>query len=126
MRERDIYKQVMQEGKDPQISVYVAGIASVKTEEEDKQVNSLRGRFLLRNAIKWAITLTAQYDIKNWYSIGVTSEGQAIAEALGFREIISLAEGKRKGYVLNSMLAQPTKLVRRYLRNLDARANSSA
>src|SRR5260370_34972596 len=105
MRERDIYKQVMQEGKDPQISVYVAGIASVKTEEEDKQVNSLRGRFLLRNAIKWAITLTAQYDIKNWYSIGVTSEGQAIAEELGFQEIMSIEEGNRKGYLLITLLA---------------------
>lgn len=123
MRERDISNQAIQQWTDPQISVYVAGIASVKTEEEDKQVNSLRGRFLLRNAIKWAITLTAQYDIKKWYSIGVTSEGQAIAEALGFREIMSLEEGKRKGYVLNSMLAQPTKLVRRYLRNVEERDN---
>ena len=119
MRERDIPDQAIQQWTDPQISVYVAGIASVKTEEEDKQVDSLRGRFLLRNAIKWAITLTTQYDIKNWYSIGVTPEGQAIAEALGFQEILSLEDGKRKGYMLNSLLTRPTKLVWRYLRNME-------
>lgn len=119
MRERNILDQAIQQWMDPQISVYIAGIAIVKTEEEDKQVDGLRGRFLLRNAIKWAITLTTQYDIKNWYSIGVTSEGQAIAEALGFQEIMSLEDGKRKSYVLDSILTQPTKLVRRYLRNME-------
>jgi hypothetical protein len=119
MRERNIPDQAIRQWMDPQISVYIAGIAIVKTEEEDKQVDSLRGRFLLRNAIKWAITLTTQYDIKNWYSIGVTSEGQAIAEALGFQEIMSLEDGKRKSYVLDSILTQPTKLVRRYLRNME-------
>lgn len=119
MRERDIPDEAIHQWTDPQISVYIAGIASVKTSEKDKQLDRLRGRFLLRNAIKWAITLTAQYDIKNWYSIGVSAEGQAIAEALGFREILSLEQGQRKGYVLESMVNHPTKLVRRYLRNME-------
>jgi predicted DNA-binding transcriptional regulator AlpA len=119
MRERDIPDQAIQQWTDSQISVYIAGIASVKTGEGDKQIDSLRGRFLLINAIKWAITVTTQYDIKNWYSIGVTAEGQAIAEALGFQEILSLENGKRKGYALNSILTRPTKLVRRYLRSME-------
>jgi predicted DNA-binding transcriptional regulator AlpA len=117
IRERDIPDQAIRQWTDPQVSVYIAGIASVPS--NDPQIDSLRGRFLLRHAIKWAITLTAQYDVKNWYSIGVTSQGQAIAEALGFREILSLEEGKRKGYVLDSMLTRPTRLVQRYLRSME-------
>ncbi|HLI87933.1 MAG TPA: helix-turn-helix domain-containing protein [Ktedonobacteraceae bacterium] len=117
LRERDIPDEAIRQWTDPQISVYIAGIASISS--GDAQVDSLRGRFLLAHSIKWAITLTAQYDIKNWYSIGVTPEGQAIAEALGFREILSLEEGKRKGYVLEHMLTQPTRLVQRYLSNIE-------
>jgi excisionase family DNA binding protein len=121
MREKDVPDQAIRQWTDPQICVYIAGIAAVKTGE--KQVDSLRGRFLLRHAIKWAITLTAQYDIKKWYNIGVSPEGQAISEALGFREIISLENGERKGYVLDNMLSQPTKLIQRYLRNMENQSN---
>ncbi|HLG61475.1 MAG TPA: helix-turn-helix domain-containing protein [Ktedonosporobacter sp.] len=120
MREQDIPDQAIRQWTDPQISVYIAGIAIVQTEkEEDKHIDSLRGRFLLTNAIKWAVTLTSQYDIKNWYSIGMTPDGQAIAEALGFQEMLSLEDGKRKSYILDSLLMQPTKLVRRYLRDIE-------
>jgi predicted DNA-binding transcriptional regulator AlpA len=118
MRERDIPDQAIRQWTDPQISVYVAGIATIPSGK--RPVDSLHGRFLLRHAIKWAITLTAQYDIKNWYGIGVTQEGQDILNALGFREILSLENGKRKGYVLNSTTMQLTKLVQRYLRNMES------
>jgi predicted DNA-binding transcriptional regulator AlpA len=118
MRERDIPDQAIRQWTDPQISVYVAGIAAILS--GNKQVDRQRGRFLLRHAIKWAITLTAQYDIKNWYGIGVTKEGQDILSALGFREVLSLEDGERKGYVLNSATIQPTKLVQRYLRNMES------
>lgn len=117
VRERDIPDQAIRQWTDAQISVYIAGIASVPS--EDLQVKRSRGQFLLRHAIKWAITLTAQYDVKNWYSIGVSSEGQSIAEALGFQEIISLEDGNRKGYVLDNMFAQPAKLVQKFLRNME-------
>lgn len=116
MRERDIPDGAIRQWTDPQISVYVAGIAVVSS--ENPQIDSIRGRFLLRHTIKWAITLTSQYDIKNWYGIGVTPEGQAILEALGFRETLSLEGGTRKGYVLNTALVQPTKLIQRYLVNM--------
>src|SRR5260370_35336959 len=118
MRERDIPAQAIRQWTDPQIPVYVAGIATILS--GNKQVDRQRGRFLLRHAIKWAITLTVQYDIKNWYGIGVTQEGQDILNALGFREIVSLEDGKRKGYVLNSTMMQPTKLVQRYLRSIES------
>ena len=124
IREKDIPDQAIRQWTDPQISLYIAGIASILS--EDRRINSLRGRFLLRNAIKWAITLTTQYDNKNWYSVGVTSEGQAIAEALGFRELLSLEEGKRKSYILNSASILPTKLVRRYLKNMEGQINQES
>jgi excisionase family DNA binding protein len=118
MREKDIPDEAIHRWTDSQLSVYVAGIASVPS--GSLQIDRQRGRFLLRHAIKWAITLTAQYDIKNWYGIGVTSEGQEILEALGFREIISLEDGERKGYRLDHLLTQPTRLVQRYLINMES------
>jgi hypothetical protein len=118
IRERDIPDEAIRQWTDQQISVYVAGIATISS--ENQQLNSLYGRFLLGHAIKWGIVLTAQYDIKNWYGIGVTSEGQQILKALGFQEILSLEDGMRKGYVLNSATAQPTRLVRRYLGNSES------
>jgi hypothetical protein len=118
MRERDIPDQAIRQWTDQQISVYIAGIAT--TPSGNQQLNSLYGRFLLRHAIKWGIVLTAQYDIKNWYGIGVTPEGQQILNALGFQEILSLEGGTRKGYILNSATTQPTRLVRRYFGNMES------
>jgi len=119
MREKDIADQAIRKWTEQQLSVYVAGIAIVSS--EDKQINNIRGQFLLRHAIKWGITLTAQYDIKNWYGIGVTPDGQAILEALGFRQLTSLEDGKRKGYVLDVSHLKPTRLVQRYLGTMEER-----
>lgn len=113
MREKDIADQAIQKWTEQQLSVYVAGIAIVSS--GNKQTDNIRGLFLLRHAIKWGITLTAQYDIKNWYGIGVTPDGQAILEALGFRQLTLLEGGKRKGYVLDVSHLKPTRLVQRYL-----------
>jgi hypothetical protein len=44
-----------------------------------------------------------QFNIKNWYSIGATKEGQHLLEELGFTEIASLHNGERKGYYLDSI-----------------------
>jgi predicted DNA-binding transcriptional regulator AlpA len=117
MRERDIPDQAIRRWTDPQISVYTAGIATISTGKP--QIDRQRGRFLIRHAIKWAITLSSQYDIKNWYGIGVTSEGQSLLETLGFHEIMSLENGARKGYVLDSMLTNPAKLIRGFLRGME-------
>jgi hypothetical protein len=51
-----------------------------------------------------------QFNIKNWYSIGATKEGQNILEELGFTEIASLYNGKRKGYSLDS-IRKPVSLI---------------
>ena len=117
MRERDIPDQAIRRWTGPQISIYTAGIATIPTGKA--LIDRQRGQFLIRHAIKWAITLSAQYDIKNWYGIGVTPEGQTLLEALGFHEIISLENGGRRGYVLDSMLTSPAKLVRGFLKGME-------
>lgn len=55
-----------------------------------------------------------QCDIKNWYGIGATKEGQRLFEGLGFEEIVSLYDGERKGYRIDD-IRQPVKLVNRLL-----------
>lgn len=117
LREKDIPDQAIRKWTEPQLSVYIAGIAIVSS--GNKQTDSLRGPFLLRHTIKWGVTLTAQYDIKNWYGIGVTPEGQAILEVLGFRQLTSLEDGKRKGYVLDVSHLKPTRLIQRYLGTIE-------
>lgn len=62
----------------------------------------------------WAIALYHQYDIKRFYGIGVTPVGQELLERFGFTEILSLEEGKRKGYILEDM-SKPTRLLSRFL-----------
>jgi hypothetical protein len=57
-----------------------------------------RGSFLIRQTVKWALSLNRQYNIKNWYGIGATKEGQRLFERLGFGGIVSLYNDERKGY----------------------------
>lgn len=122
MRERDIPDQSIRRWTDPALSVYVAGIAIIET--NDLLTNRQRGRFLLEHTIRWGITLSTQYAIKNWYGIGVTPDGQTILEQLGFRELIVLEDGKRKGYVLEHMHTHPTRLIRRFLSSMDPTSES--
>jgi len=101
IRERDIPTKSIKQWSDPHISVYVSS-ATVKPTgnlTRDKEV----GRFLLKQTIKWALSLNRQYDIKNWYGIGATPEGQALFEALSFMEIASVHSGARKGYRLKDI-----------------------
>lgn len=117
IRERDIPLQAIRRWTDTSLSVYAAGIATIPSGDpgRDRQ----RGRFLLSHAVRWAITLSWQYDIKNWYGIGVTPDGQEILERLGFYEFLSLEEGSRKGYILDNMLKNPTPLIQRFLHRME-------
>ncbi len=112
MREKDISPQAIKKWTEKQISVYIPIIEVISTKdiERDKEV----GAFLLRKTIRWAIALTHQYDIKNWYAIGVTSEGQAILERLGFQPMTNLEDAKRKGYVLENK-AEQVRLISRFI-----------
>lgn len=115
MREKDIPPQAVKRWTDKQLSVYIPIIEVLPTDnpERDKEVSA----FLLRRTIKWAVMLMIQYDIKNWYGIGTTPEGQEILERLGFKLLVSLEEGSRKGYVLESK-AEPVRLISSFLRSM--------
>jgi hypothetical protein len=116
IRGRDIPTKAIRQWTDPTLSVYVSS-TTVKPSgnaTRDKEV----GRFLLRHTIKWALSLYRQYDIKNWYGIGATPEGQALFEALGFTEIASVHEGKRKGYILQDV-RNPVRLINQFLKETE-------
>jgi len=117
IRERDIPPQSIKRWTDRRLSIYLPIIEVVPSGNLQKDRD--RGIFLIRHSIKWALTLTIQYDIKNWYGIGTTPEGQNILEALGFEQINSLDGGKRKGYILNSIV-KPAKLISHYLKMMEA------
>jgi predicted DNA-binding transcriptional regulator AlpA len=117
LRERDIPLEAIRPWTDTTLSVYVAGISIIQT--GNAEVDRQRGRFLIYRTIKWCITLTSQYDIKKWYAVGTSPEGQGLLEQLGFQTIVSLDEGQRKGYVLEQMFKHPTKLAQRFLSRLE-------
>lgn len=100
VRERNIPNWAIKKWTDPKLSVYIASIAIEAS--GDINIDRERGVFLLRHTIKWAIMLSHQYDIKNWYGVGTTPVGQSILETLGFKEITSLENGDRKGYTLEN------------------------
>ena len=119
IRERDIPDAAIWRWTDTELSVYIAGIAIVPSDtmEQDAQ----RGRFLLDHTLHWAITLASLYDIKNWYGIGVSPQGQNLLEHLGFHEIMSLEHGERKGYVLESREAANVATLQRFRVRREAR-----
>lgn len=107
IREKDIPLEAIKQWTDPQLTVYVSSITVKPSGNlvKDKE----RGGLLLRHTVKWALSLNRQADIKNWYGIGATSEGQRLFEGLGFTEIRSLYNGERKGYYLEDV-KKPVKL----------------
>ncbi len=115
IRERNIPTWAIKKWTDPRLSIYIASIAI--EESGDINLDRERGMFLLRHTIKWAITLSHQYDIKNWYGVGTTPVGQTILGVLGFQEIVSLEEGDRKGYMLSNL--QNSKLINQFIAEME-------
>src|SRR6266571_5540915 len=115
IRERNIPNSAIKKWTEPRLSVYIASIAV--EESGDIDVDRERGMFLLRHTIKWAITLSHQYDIKNWYAVGTTPIGQEILEKLGFKEIVSLEGGCRKGYILDNL--RNSKLINHFIAEME-------
>lgn len=118
IRERDILPSAVKKWSEPHLSVYIASI--VVEPSADKELTKERGLFLLRHTIKWAITLTHQHDVKNWYAMGVTPLGQSMLERLGFQETVSLEEGKRKGYVLREIQKPSSKIINQFLAEMES------
>lgn len=116
IRERDIPNNTIKQWTDPNLSVYVSSLTVRPTgsKSRDREI----ARFLIKQTVKWALSLYRQFEIKNWYGIGATKEGQDWFESLGFTEIVSLYDGERKGYKLENV-AHPAKLISRFLRELE-------
>jgi hypothetical protein len=116
IRERDIPSKAIRQWTDPQLSVYISSLTVKPTgnANRDKEL----GRFTIKHTVKWALSLYRQFDIKNWYGIGATPEGQALFEALGFAEIASTHEGKRKGYILQDV-RNPARLINIFLKDTE-------
>jgi hypothetical protein len=116
IREKDIPLESIKRWHDKGLSVYVPIIEVVPTGniERDKEI----GAFLIRNTLRWAIRLMFQCEIKNWYAIGSSQEGQTILESLGFDLITNLENGERKGYILQSN-SVPVKALRSFLRSME-------
>lgn len=101
IRERDIPLSAIHKWTDKRLSVYFPTISIIQS--GNPHVDAKRGAFLIRGAIRWCVTLHVQHDIASWYGIGVTPEGQAILEALGFQCFLTLDNGERKSYKLDSL-----------------------
>jgi hypothetical protein len=113
IREIDIPLSAIKQWTDPKLSVYVASVTAKPT--EDEIINKARGLMILRHTLNWALAIQRQYDIKNWYGIGATKEGQKLFETLGFQEITSLYNGKRKGYKLSNNITPSVNVLSKML-----------
>ncbi|MBE3561290.1 MAG: helix-turn-helix domain-containing protein [Ktedonobacteraceae bacterium] len=117
IKEKDIPPQAIKRWSEPYLSVYIPVMEVIPSSnaQRDKEI----GAYLLKRSIKWAITLTIQHDIKNWYAIGATPEGQAILESLGFEQIASLGNGQKQGYRIETR-ARPVRIISLFLEKMDA------
>jgi len=117
IREKDIPTSAIRKWTDRNLSVYVPIIELIPSSNPKKDAS--RGSYLIRKTLRWALLLTVQHDIKRWYGIGVTPEGQAILEAPGFNLISSSEDGKRKSYMLETK-AKPVQLIGTLLQDMEA------
>lgn len=113
IREVDIPLDAIKAWTDPRLSVYIASVTVNPTGNET--VDKSRGQIILKHTLQWALTVQRQYDIKNWYGIGATKEGQKLFETLGFKEIMSLYDGERKGYKLGNSITPSASILNKML-----------
>ena len=97
IREQDIEPWAIRKWSDKNLIAYIPSISIHHT--GDNQRDRRRGHFIIRSAIRWAISLDKHYDIKKWYAIAATPEGKKLAEHLGFEKI----GGKRDAYLLTDI-----------------------
>src|SRR6266567_4313998 len=112
MIEHNIQPEAIREWTDKNLTVYIPSIAIHQTGDAQKDKN--RGRFFIRSAIRWAISLDRQYDIKKWYVVAATPEGRKLVEHLGFEKIA----GKRDAYLLTD-LKKATKPIKAFIERLE-------
>src|SRR5579859_544749 len=116
IREKDIPLQAIRKWTDNNLSVYVPIIEVIPSGNAIR--DGRRGMYLISKTLRWALLQTIQHDIRKWYGIGVTPEGQGLLEMLGFKLVASLDNGKRKGYVLETK-AEPVRLIGHMLEKME-------
>jgi predicted DNA-binding transcriptional regulator AlpA len=112
MREQNIPLSAIRKWSDEELTVYVPSISITHT--ENRQKDKERGHFVIKNAIRWAFSLDRQYDIRKWYAIATTPEGEKLVKHLGFSKI----EGKRNAYLLTD-IRNATKPIRSFIEMLE-------
>ncbi len=112
MREQDIQPSSIKEWTDKDLTVYIPSISIHHTGNSTRDAE--RGRFIIMSAIRWALSLDKQHDIKKWYAIAATPEGKKLVNHLGFEKI----EGKRDAYVLTD-IKKATKPIREFIDRLE-------
>jgi hypothetical protein len=114
IEEKDIPANSIRRWTDKELSVYISIIEVVPTEDNER--DKIIGRFLIRNTIRWAISLMIEHDIKNWYGLATSEEGESLMKRLNFRYIGGT--GKYKGYMLESN-ATTAKAITRILEHIE-------
>jgi len=97
IHEQDIEPWAIRKWSDKNLTAYIPSISVHHT--GDKRTDRRRGHYIIRSAIRWAISLDKHYDIKKWYAIAATPEGKKLVEHLGFEKIT----GKRDAYLLTDL-----------------------
>ena len=97
IRERNIEPWTIRKWSDKNLTAYIPSISIHHTGEQQRDRE--RGHFIIRSAIRWALSLDRQYEIKKWYAIAATPEGEKLVKHLGFEKI----EGKRDAYLLTDI-----------------------
>lgn len=116
IHEQDIKPESIKDWLDKDLIAYIPSISIHHTGNEQKDRE--RGHFIIRNAIRWAISLDRQFDIKKWYAIAATPEGKKLVEHLGFQKI----EGKKEAYMLID-IKKATKPIRAFIEQLEKEEN---
>ncbi len=117
IREQNIESWSIKKWSDTNLTVYIPSISIHHT--GDKEKDRERGHFIIRSAIRWAISLDKQYDIQKWYAIAATPEGEKLVKHLGFKKIA----GKRDAYVLED-IHEATKPIRAFVMMLEQEEDS--
>jgi excisionase family DNA binding protein len=112
IREQDIDPKTIKKWSEPNLTAYICSISIHHTGNKEK--DRKRGQFIIRNAIRWAISLDKRYDIKRWYAIPVTPEGKKLVEHLGFKKV----EGKRETYKLED-IKEAVKPIKSFIKQLE-------
>lgn len=116
IREQNIEPWEIRKWSDKNLTAYIPSISIHHT--GDAQTDRERGHFIIRSAIRWALSLDKHYDIKKWYAIAATPEGEKLVKHLGFQKI----EGKRDAYILTD-IKKATRPIKAFIDTLERETN---